>query len=115
MTVDRRPGIAVIDVAGELDLNGAPALCAAIEEVRSPRDRDRVIVDLSRVGFCDSTGLRALVNAAREVAIAGGRLVVIVPEEGPVRQVIRLTGAQEFLDVSADRERVVAARRTAGS
>ena len=42
-----------------------------------------VIVDLSRVCFCDSTGLRALMDAAREVAIAGGRLVAIVPEDGP--------------------------------
>jgi anti-sigma B factor antagonist len=107
VAVDRRAGQVVIDVAGELDLDGAPALCAAIGDGRSPLDPDDVIVDLSRVSFCDSTGLRALIDASREVAIAGGRLVAIVPEDGPVRRLMALTGAQEFLAVTADRERVL--------
>jgi anti-sigma B factor antagonist len=62
-----------------------------------------VIVDLSRVDFCDSTGLRALLDAAREVNVAGGELIAIVPEDGPVRRLVTLTGAQEFLGVTADR------------
>jgi anti-sigma B factor antagonist len=88
VAVDRRPGMVLIDVAGDLDLDGAPALCAAIEDGRRPWGPEHVIVDLSRVGFCDSTGLRALIDAAREVAIAGGRLVAIVPEDGPVRRLL---------------------------
>jgi anti-sigma B factor antagonist len=111
--VDRRPGLVLIEVAGELDLDGAPALCAAIQDGRSPLDPDDVIVDLSRVGFCDSTGLRALMDAAREVAIAGGRLVAIVPEDGPVRRLVTLTGAEEFLGVAADREQVLSRLRFA--
>jgi anti-sigma B factor antagonist len=98
----------LIDVAGDLDLDGAPALCAAIEDGRRRVGRGHVIVDLDRVGFCDSTGLRALIAASREVAIAGGRLVAIVPEDGPVRRLLELTGAHEFLAVTADRDRVVA-------
>ena len=107
VAVDHRPGIVIIDVAGELDLDGAPSLCAAIEGGRRALGPD-VIVDLSRVGFCDSTGLRALIDAAREVAVAGGRLVAIVPEDAPVRRVIALTGAQEFLGVTTDRDQVIA-------
>jgi anti-sigma B factor antagonist len=108
VAVERHPGMVVIDVAGDLDLDGAPSLCAAIEEGRRPLGPARVIVDLSRVDFCDSTGLRALIDASREVAIAGGRLVVIVPEDGPVRRLLALTGAEEFLSVTADREQLVA-------
>jgi anti-anti-sigma factor len=103
--VEDHPGIALVEVEGELDLDGAPDLCAAIQD----RARDHVIVDLSGVGFCDSTGLKALIDAAREVAIGGGQLVAIVPEDGPVRRVIAMTGAAEFLAVSSDRERVLAA------
>jgi len=108
VTVDRSPGVVLIDVAGDLDLDGAPALCAAIGAGLRRPDRGHVIVDLCRVGFCDSTGLRALIDASREVAVAGGRLVAIVPEDGPVRRLLELTGAREFLAVTADRERVVA-------
>src|SRR3954468_18339636 len=108
VAVKRRPGMVLIEVAGDLDIDGAPSLCAAIEDGRRPLGPAHVIVDLSRVSFCDSTGLRALIGASREVAIAGGRLVVIVPEDGPVRRLLELTGAQEFLAVTADRDRVVA-------
>jgi anti-sigma B factor antagonist len=106
VAVDHRPGMVIIDVAGDLDLDGAPALCAAIEGGRRARGPD-VIVDLSSVGFCDSTGLRALIDAAREVAVAGGQLVAVVPEDGPVRRLVTLTGAEEFLRVTADREQVI--------
>ena len=98
----------IINVSGDLDLMGAPVLCAAIEDTRNPVDPDHVIVDLSRVHFCDSKGLRALLDAAREVAIAGGHLVAIVPEAGQVRRLVTLTGALEFLSVTADRHQVVA-------
>src|SRR3954469_11756000 len=108
VAVDRRPAMVLLELAGDLDIDGAPSLCAAIDEGRRPLGRAHVIVDLSRVAFCDSTGLRALIEASREVAIAGGRLVAIVPEDGPVRSLLELTGAQEFLSVSADRDGVVA-------
>jgi hypothetical protein len=48
-------------------------------------------------------------DAAREVAVRGGRLVAIAPEDAPVRRVIALTGVGEFLGVTADRDRVFAA------
>jgi anti-sigma B factor antagonist len=104
--LERRPGVAVVDVTGELDLDGAPILCAAIESAALD---EHVVVDLSRVGFCDSTGLKALLDAAREIAARGRRLVVVAPEDGPVRRVIAMTGAEEFLFVTADREPVVSA------
>jgi anti-sigma B factor antagonist len=104
--LERRPGLAVADVAGELDLDGAPRLCAAIESAALDED---VVVDLSRVAFCDSTGLKALLDASREVAVRGRRLVVIVPGDGPVRRVIEMTGAEEFLSVTAHREPVLTA------
>jgi anti-anti-sigma factor len=109
VNVDRRPGVVLIEVQGDLDLDGAPKLCAAIENAQSRAGGEHVLVDLSRVGFCDSTGLKALMDAAREVAVRGGRLVAIAPEDAPVRRVIALTGVGEFLGVTADRDRVFAA------
>jgi anti-anti-sigma factor len=106
VNIERRPGVAVADVGGDLDLDGAPKLCAAIENTALD---EHVVVDLSGVGFCDSTGLKALMDAAREVAVRGRRLVVVAPQEGPVRRVLAMTGAEEFLGVTADREQVVAA------
>ena len=107
VTVERRAGATLVNVEGELDLDGAPDLCASVEDARRSARPEQVFVDLTRVEFCDSTGLRALMEAAREVAVSGGRLVAIVPEDGPVRRVIAMTGAEEFLAVTSDRDQLL--------
>ena len=86
--VRRRDGETVVVPAGELDVARAPAvrdaLAGALTGSAGP-----VVVDLSRVTFLDSTGLAALLNAARRLRRAG-RDFAVVGARGPVRDVIRL-------------------------
>jgi anti-sigma B factor antagonist len=102
VTVKSARGPRVIEVAGELDINSAPRLCAAIQGDPRPLAGEHVIADLTAVEFCDSTGLRALIDASREVEIAGGRMIVLVPEDGPLRRTLRLAGAEEFLNLARE-------------
>jgi anti-sigma B factor antagonist len=94
---------AVIEATGDLDLDGAPRLCAAIARERRALAGRQIVVDLSGVDFCDSTGLRALIAETREVAIEGGRLILVVPPESRIRRVIQLSGAWELLNVTPRR------------
>src|SRR5215211_2343040 len=64
-------GVRLLEVFGELDLATAPRLCAQLDAARTQRVR-RVVVDLTGVDFCDSTGLRALMGASTELRHAGG-------------------------------------------
>ncbi len=89
--------VPVIEVRGELDLSTAPGLCATVQTVAGRR---RVLIDLSELGFCDSTGLRALVSAVREVEINGGRAALAVPPDGTLARILELTGLGEFLHVA---------------
>jgi hypothetical protein len=43
------------------------------------------------------------------VAVSGGKLAAIVPDDGPVRRVIAMTGAEEFLALTSDRDQILAA------
>jgi anti-anti-sigma factor len=92
--------VRVIRAEGELDLANAPGLCATLSEHNGHRS---VLLDMTQVGFCDSTGLKALIDAARELEIARRRLVVVVPGEGAVRRLVTMTGAQEFLEIASSR------------
>ncbi len=96
-----------IALRGELDVATAPALASAIDMARAHGLR-RILVDLTGVEFCDSTGLRALIGAAQELRIARGRLTVVCPDEGPVSRLLGLTGMRETLDVYADASRATA-------
>jgi anti-anti-sigma factor len=97
-------GVPVLAVEGELDLASAPSLCTRLMTHR----RERFVVDLSHVGFCDSSGLRALLGEAKECRIMGGRSIVVVPAKGPVRNLLDLTGVTSVLEVTEDREAAVA-------
>ncbi len=103
-------GVKVIAVAGELDIATAPTLCARLDATRSGR-RPRLLVDLSAVDFCDSTGLRALLGAASEVRAHGGRFAVVCPPSGDVARLLEIVGAGEWMGIHADPARGMASLR----
>jgi len=53
----------IIELIGELDLDGAPRLEEALRDAEAG-DATAIVVDLGRLEFIDSTGLRLLVMAA---------------------------------------------------
>src|SRR3954453_10245699 len=85
-------GVRLPEVFGELDLSTAPRLCTALDAARIHRVR-RVVVDLTGVDFCDSTGLRALIGASTEVRLSGGRLAIACLPRGTVARLFELVGA----------------------
>jgi anti-sigma B factor antagonist len=102
-------GVTVLAARGELDLATAPRLTARVEAMRQTGARS-VLVDLSGVEFCDSTGLRALIGAASEVRAAGGRLAITAgPDDGAVARLLLVTGASEWLDIHPDESAGIAA------
>lgn len=60
--------------SGEIDLATGPALRLALS--RAVDDHPFVVVDLTGVTFCDSTGLHVLLSAHQEAQAAGGRLEI---------------------------------------
>jgi anti-sigma B factor antagonist len=96
----------VVSVTGDLDLWSAPAL---EQRLRTCLERGQcwVVVDLTKAGFLDSSGLGALTNAMRGIQRKGGRLVVINTND-QMRRVFELTGLIKVLNVVPDRERAVA-------
>ncbi|MFH8464926.1 STAS domain-containing protein [Streptomyces sp. NPDC017991] len=64
---------ALITLAGEIDLQSAPLVSAALAQCRS--DGIRVIdVDLTPVTFCDCSGLNSFLDAALRTTETGGTL-----------------------------------------
>lgn len=101
VTEREQDGVRVLEVTGELDLSTAPALCLRLDAARRAA-RPRILVDLSELEFCDSTGLRALILAAQEITACAGTFGVVVPaDEGPVAKMFLICGAVEFLPMFA--------------
>ncbi len=80
-----------IALAGELDLAGARQL----EEPLAAAEREgsaRLVIDLERLAFIDSTGLRLLLQADARARERGCELV-LRPGEPSVQRVFEVTGA----------------------
>ncbi|MFI7602018.1 STAS domain-containing protein [Actinoplanes sp. NPDC049681] len=70
----------VVTVRGNLDLDTAPVLRTTMDQVLE-RPHPRVVVDLSGVDFCDSTGLSAFVLGHQRAAASGGWVRLAAPGE----------------------------------
>jgi anti-anti-sigma factor len=76
--VDDGPTCQVVQPSGQLDMETAPQLRAALDGLITD-GRTRIVVDLGRLTFCDSIGLSTLVVASRTCEAAGGFLRLARP------------------------------------
>ena len=76
---------------GDIDLAGGPLLEAAIlrREGAAP-----IVIDLEKVEFIDSSGLRSLLGASRRASDRGTTVVLRRPSSGVVR-LLAITGTTD--------------------
>src|SRR4051812_24765054 len=84
-------GTRIVDVSGELDLATAPTLGQRIRRPLFWEGTERVVVDLSGVGFIDSSGVTALLLSESHAGALGLTLVFVCPE-GDVMRRLRIYG-----------------------
>ncbi len=80
----------VVTVRGSLDIDSATVLGTTLEQVLE-RPHPRIVVDLSGVEFCDSTGLDPFVAGHDRAHRAGGWLRLAAPSEC-MRRLIETAG-----------------------
>jgi anti-anti-sigma factor len=90
-------GHTVLRISGELDIATAAALrdriTAVLDDTVLP-----VIIDLSRVSFCDASGLTMLI-AVRRRANAYGRTVALAGPRPNVRKLLRITSFDQAFPI----------------
>ncbi|MFE2096004.1 MULTISPECIES: STAS domain-containing protein [unclassified Streptomyces] len=97
---------AVLRVSGELDLMTSPVLRQRVHDVVA-EGHHSLILDLSEVFFCDSSGVGVLIAARRLIRSCQGRLRLILPDRGAdegshVNRVLGALGVRRLFDVRPD-------------
>jgi anti-sigma B factor antagonist len=90
VTHTEEEGRPCLGLEGELDLYTAPKLDDALVAIEAER-RAEFVVDLSRLQFIDSSGLRLLVRTQAR-ALRDGHRMLLVPGPETVDRVFRITG-----------------------
>ncbi len=89
----------IVRAEGELDAYAAPDLADALRGPVGKRHL-RLVADLTRTTFMDSTALGVLVNAVRELERGGGRVRIVLPERS-ARRIFEITTLDRVLPVSS--------------
>ena len=89
-------GEAVAYVVGEVDLNVCDRLMEAL--ILASADSNRLVIDLSRTTFIDSTGLMALVDVWHSRVDAGVEVVLREPSPAVMR-ILQLVGLADLLPI----------------
>jgi anti-sigma B factor antagonist len=93
--------VRVIRLVGELDLDSAPRSRATLDAAVTAASQPTVVLDLSELTFCDSSGVRVLL-ALHRLAAGEGHDLRIRDATSAVTQVLNLTGADRVLLTTSD-------------
>ncbi|MFI6278687.1 STAS domain-containing protein [Streptomyces sp. NPDC050988] len=106
VTDGEQRGWAVLRVSGEMDLVTSPVLRQRVHDAVAD-GRHSVVLDLSGVLFCDSSGVGVLIASRRLLRSCQGRLRLILPAQGAVdgshvNRVLGALGVRRLFDVYPD-------------
>lgn len=90
-------GWCVVEVDGEVDLASAPGLNAALADLLAGCGYRRFVIELSRVGHLDSSGLGVLVAFRTRLGAEGS--LALANMQPSLRDVLRLTGVERAFEI----------------
>jgi anti-anti-sigma factor len=96
---DAPEGCAIVQICGDLDISTAPELreqlLAILGDRRTPR---RLILDLSKLEFMDSSGVAVFINTERSARLLGCSLALVAPQRA-VARILQICGVDRCFPV----------------
>lgn len=96
-----RPGIVVGRVEGEVDLHNSPSLRGEINHALKGMKTEKLVLNLSKVPYMDSSGIAVLVETLKELRKVGGKLV-LTELQPRVRGVLEIARLDSIFHIAAD-------------
>jgi len=93
VAVEVRDGVVVARVSGDIDVTNVDGFATALRAHLGHATR-AMLVDLSGARYLDSSGLRALFEAAATLMGDGRHLTFVVPPGHPLRRLLEISGAE---------------------
>lgn len=90
-------GVVLARLTGEIDLSNARRIEEAIV-LAAPNHIQAVVLDLSSLEYLDSAGIQLLYELRQRLQIRGQGLGLVIPEESPAGDALRLAGVMAHLE-----------------
>ena len=89
----------VAEVKGEVDISNADSVMERLLDA-VPNTASALVLDLSEVGYLDSSGVRLIFELATRLRNRGQDLELVVPDDSMIRRVLLLTEVQRVVPIS---------------
>jgi len=96
----------VLEIEGEVDVYTSPQLKQDLVQL-AERGVKRVIINLSKVEYLDSTGLGVLIGGLKRLREAGGNLALVGPGMR-IQRIFEITGLNKIFDIYQTEEEAAA-------
>jgi anti-anti-sigma factor len=102
------PPPSVFSPEGAIDLHVSPELRASLRAIIDDEKPKRLVVDLSRVPYIDSSGLAVLIGAMQSLEHEGGVFLLAGAQDG-VRMILESARLDQYFRLFPDVEAAAAA------
>ena len=101
ITTVLKEDILICSIDGEIDINTSPQIKKAFDKLAKDKQK-KVIINLEKVSYVDSSGLATLVEALKNFRAYGGKLK-LTSLSGKVKSLFEITKLEKLFDI-VDRE-----------
>jgi len=84
-----------------IDASNAGVAESDIQQLFAQSDSGHLLIDLSRVSYLSSAGLRVLLIAAKTAKLRGGKVAIAAPQ-APVKDIIVMSGFDKLIAIFSD-------------
>ena len=102
------PKPSIFTPEGAIDLHVSPELRASLRTIIDDEKPKRLVVDLSRVPYIDSSGIAVLIGAMQSLEHEGGTFLLAGAQEG-VRMILESARLDQYFRLFPDVESAAAA------
>ncbi len=103
--VEDKNGIKVCSAEGDIDINTSPQVKKTFDKLVQSKS-EKVVINLERVAYIDSSGLATLVEVLKNFKKIGGRLKLCnLP--GKVKSLFEITKLEKLFDIKDTEEEAV--------
>ena len=102
------PPPSIFSPEGAIDLHVSPELRASLRSIIDDQKPKRLVVDLSRVPYIDSSGIAVLIGAMQSLEHEGGTFLIAGAQDG-VRMIFESARLDQYFRLFPDVDAAVAA------
>ncbi len=104
--IEPKSGLTVCHVDGEIDINSSPQIKKSFDKLISAKT-PKLVINLSKVTYVDSSGLATLVEILKNMKSYGGRMRLACMSS-KVKSLFEITKLEKLFEIMADEESAVA-------